>query len=64
MRAAAIMLACLSLSACATAANEGGVANYDSLAQAQALCAASGGDLRLKSLGDPQDISQYECHRK
>ena len=50
------------LAACgAVGGPEGGVANYDSLKQAQAACAAKGGNLVLQKGGDPQYIGDYEC---
>ena len=51
------------LTACGAAVGgpEGGVANYDSLKQAQAACAAKGGHLVLQSGGDPEFIGDYAC---
>ena len=59
--AAALLLA---LTACETAANQGGVADYDALRKAQQACAANGGELKLKPNGDAQDIQDYACVRK
>ena len=67
MRLALILLALaptLVLGACASAAPEAGVANYDALKKAHADCAAKGGSLVLKKEGNPEDIGAYACERK
>jgi len=65
MRSAAMMLATITLAACAGgAAPSGGVANLDALRNLQAACAASGMTMQLKSQGDPQRIDAYACVRK
>ena len=64
MRAVAVILAALALSACVSATSQGGDANYDTLAKAEAACAAKGGELRLRKFGNPEVISSYACHRK
>jgi hypothetical protein len=61
--AVALILA-LGLTACETAANEGGVADYDALRKAQQACAAQGGTFKLKSGGDATFIQDYACERK
>ena len=53
----------LGLAACETAANEGGVADYDALKKAQAECAAQGGTFILKPGGDAEYIQDYACKR-
>ena len=65
MRTLATLALCLACAACAGAgATEGGVANYDALRKAQADCAAKGGELQLRRLGDPQVLSDFSCKRK
>ncbi|MDB5438338.1 MAG: hypothetical protein JWM33_765 [Caulobacteraceae bacterium] len=64
MKPMAAIIPALALAACATAASvDGGVANYDELKKAQAACAAKGGDLALKPMGDSQYIADYACKR-
>ena len=64
MRVALAMLFALGLAACETAANEGGVADYDALRKAHDGCVAQGGTFVLKDGGDSQYIQDYECKRK
>jgi len=64
MRTALAMLALLALGACASAAPDGGVANYDALRKAHADCTAKGGTLVLQKNGDPEYIGDYACERK
>ena len=64
MRSAGFLLLALALGACASASPEGGIANYDTLARAQADCAAKGGEFALKNGGDPQVLIDYACKRK
>jgi hypothetical protein len=66
MRTLAITaLAALLLGACAGEAGPAGdVANYDSLRQATAECAAKGGHLVLQKNGDPEYLGDYGCERK
>ena len=58
-----ILAACAAgLAACgAVGGPVGGIANYDSLKQAQEACAAKGGHLVLQKGGDPQYIGDYAC---
>ncbi len=64
MKAALAMILTLGLCACETAANEGGVADYDALRKAQQACAAQGGTFKLKPGGDAEYIQDYDCVRK
>ena len=64
MRAALAVALMLGLCACETAANEGGVADYDALRKAQQACAAQGGTFKLKPGGDAEYIQDYDCVRK
>ena len=64
MKLALTMVLLLGLTACETAANEGGVADYDALRKAQQACAAQGGVFKLKPGGDAQYIQDYACERK
>jgi hypothetical protein len=64
MRATLVAIFALGLCACETAANEGGVADYDALRKAEQACEAQGGQLKLKSGGDPEYIQDYACVRK
>ena len=64
MKAALVLVLMLGLTACETASNAGGVADYDALRQAQQACAAQGGTFKLKSGGDPEYIQDYACVRK
>ena len=66
MRTLAISaMAVLLLGACAGEAGPAGdVANYDSLRQANAACAAKGGRLVLQKNGDPEYLGDYGCERK
>jgi len=64
MRAALVIALMLGLCACETAANEGGVADYDALRKAQQACAAQGGTFKLKPGGDAEYIQDYACVRK
>jgi hypothetical protein len=65
MRAvAAILIACLGLTACAEGGPTGGVANYDALRSATTTCTAKGGKLVLQKNGDPEYIGDYACERK
>jgi hypothetical protein len=54
----------LALGACASAAPDGGVANYDALKKAHTDCTAKGGTLVLQKNGDPEYIGDYACERK
>jgi hypothetical protein len=54
----------LGLAACGTAGPMGGVANYDSLKQAQEKCAAKGGKLTLKDGGNSEWLEDYTCKGK
>ena len=40
---------------------ESGDANYDALKKATEACKAKGGELRLKSQGDPTHLNDYAC---
>lgn len=64
MRTVLALLALLAAGACATAAPEAGVANYDALKKAHEACAAKGGTLVLQKNGDPEYIGDYACERK
>jgi hypothetical protein len=64
VRTALAVLALLALGACASAAPEAGVANYDALKKAHTDCAAKGGTLVLQKNGDPEYIGDYACERK
>jgi hypothetical protein len=63
MRAAFAILALLTLAACETPANEGGVADYDELHKASQQCQAQGGHLVLQKNGDPENIQDYACEK-
>jgi hypothetical protein len=63
-RLAAALILSLALAGCATATRDEGVATLDALSDAQAKCAATGGDLKLKVEGDPTQLDAYECVRK
>jgi len=63
VRLAAALLAAGLLAGCASAPL-GGIANYDALRQAQAACAVKGGDLVLKTGGDPEVLQDYGCKGK
>ena len=63
MRAALAILALLTLAACETPSNEGGVADYDALRKASQDCQAQGGHLVLKPGGDNEDIQDYACEK-
>lgn len=58
----------LSLTACASDAGgpsvDGGVASYDAIKNAQAACAAKGGELVLDRSNSGQSITDYACKRK
>jgi len=62
--AALLLLSALGLAACASAAPEAGVANYDALKKAHVACEAKGGTLVLQKNGDPEYIGDYACERK
>lgn len=67
MKAALVILAALSLSACASGAGfgrSGGVATYDDLKAAQKACADKGGTLKLQKNGDVQYLDDYACEKK
>ncbi|MBU1378053.1 MAG: hypothetical protein KKE02_09340 [Alphaproteobacteria bacterium] len=67
MRTALIILAALSLSACAAGAGfgkSGGIATYDDLKAAQKACADKGGSLKLQKNGDVQYLDDYACEKK
>ena len=64
IRLSALTLACALVSGCATAGDNGDVATYDTLKIARAACAAKGQVLVLKTDGDPQRSSAYECRKK
>ena len=64
MKAALAMLLALGLCACESVVNQGGVADYDALRQAQQACAAQGGTFKLKPGGDAEYIQDYACVRK
>jgi len=64
-RAGAIIVAALSLSACASGGGpDGGIANLDALQSFQATCAARGMSMQLRPEGDAQMIQAYQCVRK
>ena len=66
MRAVLVILAALSLSACASGAGfgkSGGIATYDDLKAAQQACAAKGGKLVLKHNGDASYLGDYGCEK-
>ena len=63
-RIAALTIACALMSGCATAGDNGDVATYDTLKIARAACASKGEVLVLKTDGDPQRSSAYECRKK
>lgn len=61
-----IMLAALSLLACASnpgSGLDGYAANYDNLKRAQDACGAKGGTLTLREGGDGQNLTDYACKR-
>jgi len=67
MKAALVILAALSLSACASGAGfgkSGGIATYDDLKAAQKACADKGGTLKLQKNGDVQYLDDYACEKK
>jgi len=67
MKIGLVILAALSLSACAQGAGfgrSGGIATYDDLKAAQAACAAKGGTLKLQKNGDVQYLDDYACEKK
>ena len=64
MRTILPMLAALGLSACAMAGANGDVATYDTLKVARSACAEKGEELVLKTAGNAQRLSAYECKRK
>ena len=58
------MSALLLLAACASGPeSDGDVATYDNLKTARAACESRGEALVLKTDGNPQRISAYECKR-
>ena len=62
-----VIVAALTLSACASGAGFGGsagVATYDDLKAAQKACAEKGGTLRLQKNGDAQFLDDYACEKK
>jgi hypothetical protein len=63
MKTALAILALLTLAACETPANEGGVADYDELHKASQQCQANGGHLVLKPGGDNENIQDYACEK-
>ncbi|OXE37046.1 MAG: hypothetical protein CGW95_04005 [Phenylobacterium zucineum] len=64
IRIGALILAGTLVSGCATAGDNGDVATYDTLKIARAACAEKGQILVLKTDGDPQRSSAYECRKK
>ncbi|MFD1190586.1 hypothetical protein [Phenylobacterium conjunctum] len=62
-----MILAISALALCAACASgpepEGGVATYDNLKTARAACEAKGEALVLKTDGNPQRLSAYQCKR-
>jgi hypothetical protein len=64
MRAALLAMLALGLTACESASNAGGVADYDALRQAQQACAAQGGTFKLKPGGDAEYIQDYACEKR
>jgi hypothetical protein len=66
IRAGAILVAALSLAACAGSAGfgkSGGIATYDEIKAAQEACAAKGGSLKLQKNGDAQYLDDYACEK-
>ena len=63
-RISILTLACTFVAGCATAGDNGDVATYDTLKIARETCAARGEVLVLKTDGDPQRSSAYECRKK
>jgi hypothetical protein len=62
---ALVAAAALALGACATGpTRDEGLATLDALKDAQAACAAKGGEMQLKRDGDPTSIDAYACVRK
>lgn len=67
MKNALVIVAALSLSACASSAGfgrSGGIATYDDLKAAQKACAEKGGTLKLQKNGDVQYLDDYACEKK
>jgi hypothetical protein len=64
IRLSALVITCALMSACATPGDNGDVATYDTLKIARSACAAKGEVLVLKTDGDPQRSSAYECRKK
>jgi hypothetical protein len=67
VKAALVILAAISLSACASGAGfgkSGGIATYDDLKAAQKACADKGGTLKLQKNGDVQYLDDYACEKK
>ncbi len=64
MKTAFAMILAMGLTACASSAREGGIANYDGLKQAQEKCAAQGGKLMLKDGGNSEWLQDYSCKGK
>lgn len=67
MKTALVILAAISLSACASGAGfgrSGGIATYDDLKAAQKACADKGGTLKLQKNGDVQYLDDYACEKK
>jgi hypothetical protein len=64
MRSLVALALMLGLTACASPAREGGIANYDGLKQAQEKCAAQGGKLALKDGGNSEWLQDYTCKGK
>jgi hypothetical protein len=61
-----VILAVLTLTACASGAGfgrSGGIATYDDLKAAQKACAEKGGTLRLQKNGDVQFLDDYACEK-
>jgi len=63
MRTILIIAGLLGLSACAAGPN-GDVATYDTLKVAREACQAKGETLVLRTAGNEQRMSAYECKRK
>ena len=63
MRTVLIIAASLSLGAC-VGGPRGDVATYDALKLARDACQAKGETLALKTAGNDQRMSAYECKRK
>jgi hypothetical protein len=58
---AAMIVAALALSACASYGLDPGDANYDALKAATEQCQAKGGHIQLRSGYDGRRLDSYEC---